>query len=563
HDVDDFADRIFDYLDETCTKTALHPVENNQINSSPSTTLYQSTSLVQKASDQEITKSFVCAFCPYSTPNILEFQTHVAKHTEKNFRCLLCNCMYKYRRDCVTHMKRKHSSTVTGSISQYIQKMSNPTSINNTVTNPPSTEPKRYGCPYCSLMTRSTSSIYKHQSRKHALLPKVVHKYSTEDSNSRNLIAILEQKSVKKSPAPILDNKSPSTAQSVNIVPTSTDIGKFSPASSSSSSVVEQYVESFSVNDSEQYPNSKYMTTHNIYSSNGELSKVFQCYLCNYRAQHPSNVIRHLKAVHSFNYDPSNEFNNQSEDSTDRLMIDYDEDKVDSHSEEKPICSLNTVVQAPVVVRQIKPDCDSAKPFADIHLSVNIYLPKRKKSIQVDRVASNCSNTDYSNADDDRNNDDQDEKVKVQVSTSTTPTVVTGGSLYKPHKCRRCFYRSNWKTDMLHHIRLKHQISHVTKHDYISMDAQSALQTFSNYENTFGKALKNRLLLSKIDYVDCSWEQLKLKLFNSNDDKKLIHHDCLSSQSSSSSSSAAATAAISFAHDTSSALNNDQTNHFI
>lgn len=44
-------------------------------------------------SSQNETKPFLCAFCPYFAHNIQEFQTHIAKHTEKNFRCLLCNCM--------------------------------------------------------------------------------------------------------------------------------------------------------------------------------------------------------------------------------------------------------------------------------------------------------------------------------------------------------------------------------------------------------------------------------------------------------------------------------------
>lgn len=130
---------------------------------------------------------------------------------------------YKYRRDCVTHMKRKHSNTVTGreisdcsnqsklwlgSISQYIQKLNDLTRTNNTIQPSSSTpnnlnssiELKRYGCPYCSLMTKSTSSIYKHQSRKHASFPKLVHKYSTDDPNTRSLVAILKQKSIKSKP---------------------------------------------------------------------------------------------------------------------------------------------------------------------------------------------------------------------------------------------------------------------------------------------------------------------------------------------------------------------------
>lgn len=121
-------------------------------------------------------------------------------------------------------MKRKHSNTVTGreteresdfqdlidilwsgSISQYIQKLNDltrtPTSIQPSSSTPnnfnSTIEPKRYGCPYCSLMTKSTSSIYKHQSRKHASFPKLVHKYSTDDPNTRSLVAILKQKPIK------------------------------------------------------------------------------------------------------------------------------------------------------------------------------------------------------------------------------------------------------------------------------------------------------------------------------------------------------------------------------
>lgn len=94
-----------------------------------------------------------------------------------------------------------------GSISQYIQKLNDSTRIQHCIQ--PSTsiqnnnnsnalvEPKRYGCPYCSLMTKSTSSIYKHQSRKHASFPKIVHKYSTDDPNTRCLVAVLKQKTIK------------------------------------------------------------------------------------------------------------------------------------------------------------------------------------------------------------------------------------------------------------------------------------------------------------------------------------------------------------------------------
>lgn len=82
NDSEDYADRIFDYLDETCTQQSPSIEINQMKHSSPSI----------HPSDNEI-PPLLCTFCPYLTRNFSEFQTHIAKHTEKNFRCLLCNCM--------------------------------------------------------------------------------------------------------------------------------------------------------------------------------------------------------------------------------------------------------------------------------------------------------------------------------------------------------------------------------------------------------------------------------------------------------------------------------------
>ncbi|CAF2651025.1 unnamed protein product [Rotaria sp. Silwood2] len=144
--------------------------------------------------------------------------------------------------------------------------------------------------------------------------------------------------------------------------------------------------------------------------------------------------------------------------------------------------------------------------------------------------------SDNSNSEDNPNDICSDEDIsddditKIHI-TSSHQQNLSHGSLYKPHKCRRCFYRSNWKTDMLHHIRLKHHINQATKSDYISMDFDTALRTFSNYEKTFGKVLKNRLLLPKIDYIDCTWEELKSKLFINDEEKKINRQGFLSSSS--------------------------------
>ncbi|CAF0906913.1 unnamed protein product [Adineta steineri] len=477
NDLDDYADQIFNYLNETSTKTttttsSLHQVENNQINSSSQ--LFIPT----HSSNNEI-KSFLCSFCPYFTHNIQEFQIHIAKHTEKNFRCLLCPCMYKYRRDCVTHMKRKHSNDVTGSISQHIEKINNNNSIQPSTStfsiNPNlCSEQKRYGCPYCPLMAKSTSSIYRHQSRMHTSFPKIVHKYSTDDPNTRNLVAILKQKSIKNEQ--LLKSEIPNE----NDLPDPLNI-----SSSSSSSTIHQQTESYSLVNRHRCAASKHITAHNICLSNGRLSKIFQCCLCDYRAYHRSNVVRHVKKIHTNNIDQSSP--QLIEENSNKLIINDESNLNNSHIEQIPNYSLNTIVQAPI----IPTNNDSNKSYADIHLSINIFLPKKKKYNLLNRTRSDCSNDGYSDENISHDDDDDGDGItKIHISSSNQQNL-SSGSLYKPHKCRRCFYRSNWKTDMLHHIRLKHHINHASKSDYVSMDFDSALRSFSNYEKTFGKVLKS------------------------------------------------------------------------
>ena len=123
------------------------------------------------------------------------------------------------------------------------------------------------------------------------------------------------------------------------------------------------------------------------------------------------------------------------------------------------------------------------------------------ETLSDDEETSINRTADDENNNNNNNNNDDDEDDDDEIKHSTPLTHFVSGSLYKPHKCRRCFYRSNWKTDMLHHIRLKHQLSQANKSDYVSMDFHSALQTFSVYEKTFGKVLK-----SKISTFLLSWQ---------------------------------------------------------
>jgi len=134
-----------------------------------------------------------CPYCDYKTTDIEQFKLHIIAHIrDKNYRCLLCNRLYKYRGkinnfcfflvhyfhfilyikkkgDCSFHIRRKHHRYSANS-NDYIQRFLFDTtdgdetmstqsgghgssingSNNNNNTSREQDEPIRYfGCPYC------------------------------------------------------------------------------------------------------------------------------------------------------------------------------------------------------------------------------------------------------------------------------------------------------------------------------------------------------------------------------------------------------------------------------
>ncbi|CAF0742183.1 unnamed protein product, partial [Didymodactylos carnosus] len=764
---DDYADKIFNYLGDAY----------NSYNSPNSLSVIDQASVTEKNDDEidsvyERREEGEDDTCELSEQNAdSKPLLCLSALAEKNFRCSLCSCMYKYRRDCVTHMKRKHShDTICGSISQYIQRINAPQilttatkdktnqqlehqelystiqhSTNDRIQELTRSDEKQFSCPYCTLISKSTSSVYKHQARKHPSFPRIVHKYSCEDPMKRILIAVLKQKTLKKAERSVdsmlqqnfnhqnelsfipaytssatrfgcpycncIVAKSPSTVykhQMLKHPENPTEVIRFgdtepkarkrlmTSVSSSHELLSENGLNEDDV-DNQRSPGVKevhkvsshksftrrsemkkcrskptstvstssttssttkcnhfiasdYITVQNIVLSNDRVIKIFQCCMCKYRARHRSNVVRHVKKIH----DNNNNNNNNSQKQTNELKTtmaatasygneadDCIAELVDNIAAEQmiknnaikenksplrgtihitlpqsamkrsyPINEIHkrnstSITQEKfsyeATLRAKNSDLNSA--CADIQLNIKIFLPKKYdnhhatefnqfqslKSLGYQRLSTIDQNDECDSDEEDldgREGDEDDlffgesdegsigadkkfineqnpidlhlcseveeEDCKAvslpsesnhyyqqQRTNKLGKTINTSYSLYKPHKCLRCFYRSNWKTDMLHHIRLKHFVYDATKHDYLSMTPESAFNTFYTYEKTFGKALKNRLLLPKIDYVDCTWEEAKRKLFENNPllfeqytkKKSRYHDDALEEQS--------------------------------
>ena len=123
---------------------------------------------------------------------------------------------------------------------------------------------------------------------------------------------------------------------------------------------------------------------HQMSSSTGHQSKVFQCCLCGYRAHHRSNVVRHVKKIHTIDLDESNlsttttTINNEST-LIENLPLEHIHQS-DDNIEPIPNYSLNTTVQAPLIIHQTN---DPNSSYADIHLSINIFLPKKFRNNSV------------------------------------------------------------------------------------------------------------------------------------------------------------------------------------
>ena len=115
-----------------------------------------------------------CPYCTYTTTN-LDYIQHVKEHLGgKTFRCVLCNAIYKYRGDCVVHLKRKHQKSDL--IAQnYVQRISidemNVSDVYSMLKpkmyDDIDNDDKLFGCFYCDYKANYKGDVYKHQTRRH------------------------------------------------------------------------------------------------------------------------------------------------------------------------------------------------------------------------------------------------------------------------------------------------------------------------------------------------------------------------------------------------------------
>jgi hypothetical protein len=139
--------------------------------------------------------SYECPYCcykSYKTDN--EYLDHVKEHLfGKSFRCILCNSVYKYRGDCVVHLKRKHQKADLYA-QNYVQRFNldqieiseicellRPRQIQENEK-----DEKLYGCAYCDYKANYKGDVFKHQTRRHPGTPKNVNNLADGTSTIDN-----------------------------------------------------------------------------------------------------------------------------------------------------------------------------------------------------------------------------------------------------------------------------------------------------------------------------------------------------------------------------------------
>ncbi|CAF3660680.1 unnamed protein product [Rotaria socialis] len=157
--------------------------------------------------EKAITRFTDCPFCSFTSVDSEAFRKHVLTNhlSDKNFRCLVCNRLYRYRGDCSFHIRKKHSDRMIGdnieSLREYIGEfqpnsmtaielkellscpltpsLASIPSLNGTPNNIRQSStpliqsqqpnpPHAFRCGYCKFSSVNSGDVKKHQTWKHA-----------------------------------------------------------------------------------------------------------------------------------------------------------------------------------------------------------------------------------------------------------------------------------------------------------------------------------------------------------------------------------------------------------
>lgn len=113
----------------------------------------------------------------------------------------------------------------------------------------------------------------------------------------------------------------------------------------------------------------------------------------------------------------------------------------------------------------------------------------------------------------------QSKEKSLSISFEMNKSLVRTSSGFKPYRCPYCFYRTNWRTDSVRHIRARHKIE--PHHDgYYELTSEEAERTYEEYERTFGFVVSKKVLGRFTDFRHIDWQDLQKSIWEKIKDKQ-------------------------------------------
>ena len=106
-------------------------------------------------------------------------------------------------------------------------------------------------------------------------------------------------------------------------------------------------------------------------------------------------------------------------------------------------------------------------------------------------------------------------KSSLFAASSSIGSDATGN---KKFKCKYCPYRSNWKADLLRHIKKRHNVTQPTLNNVVILGSDDAANSLAEYERVHGINIRKRSKMDIEGVSDCSSGDIKRMKIDSDQD---------------------------------------------
>ncbi|CAF4615425.1 unnamed protein product [Rotaria sp. Silwood1] len=300
--------------------------------------------------EKNTTRFTDCPFCSFTSIDSEIFRKHVLTNhlSDKNFRCLVCNRLYRYRGDCSFHIRKKHSDRMIGdnieSLREYIGEFqpntmtanelkellscpltpslasipSNGTSNNSRQSiislnqhqqpNPPHS----FRCGYCKFSSVNSGDVKKHQTWKHANLESNILPIDPNDPQQQPIVGYKRKRIhstktfIDADDGPIIRRPRISMPLQQDLTIDTSPAHIISTTNTNNDSAPRDLLspnepQSLSIEDEQSTikTNNNHLSTQHQLSAIGSLSsRVYKCIRCERLAPHRWIIERHIRAKH-------------------------------------------------------------------------------------------------------------------------------------------------------------------------------------------------------------------------------------------------------------------------